>query len=149
MRSFLTIELDTTPPTIDIQASSHAFQGELVEVIITSDKLLDDWHEVYIIDSNGNKHDYNFNIYEDKAYGLINCSKLPFGLSTLSMVFRDDVWNRSKIYSKNITVKSSNQLMYLEIGDSVRSNDINDGVKNINANEHIRGIDVSDKDRNN
>lgn len=126
MSNYITLELDTTEPILEIYSPSYTIREVDVEVSITSNESLDNWQETYLIDENGIRHDYNFHIEGNQIVGLLNFNGFPLGLARLYIRVRDEVHNISSVYSKIITIRNSISLLKLNILDFNRKIEIAD-----------------------
>ena len=141
MSSFLYIELDTTPPEIEIIAPSYTTTDLLNTIKIEADENISDYQEIYVIDSNGDRHDYTFK--KEKAnllIGQISFFNFPFGLSTIYVRLKDNVDNTSELISKSIIIRETLTLLTLDIKDSAKSMTINE--------EDINPIRIDDSSQN-
>lgn len=139
--SYITIQLDTTEPTLNIYAPSYVTIDMQVDILIESDERLDDWQEIYVIDQDGKRHDYTFKITNNRITGVINTNTYPVGLATLYVTVRDEVHNVSRQHEKVITVRETFQSLELEINDSALQLDIYDG----NLKMDIKDSDVNEQ----
>lgn len=130
MPSYVVIEFDRTPPTIEIYSPSYTTRDLENEIIIQSSERIGDYKEVYIIDQNGIRHDYVFSVKDDKLVGIVKFSDFPFGIATIYAQLKDDVGNLSNLVQKNIEIKESLSLLY--IVDSHKSLNIDDDSSQMN-----------------
>jgi hypothetical protein len=129
MPSYVYIEIDRTPPMIEIYAPSYTTNELLNEITIESNEDISDYQEIYVIDSIGNRHDYTFEIEGNKAVGIIKFSNIPIGISTIYARLKDDVGNISNRVYKPINIKES--LTLLTISSSQKIRPIGASVKEI------------------
>ena len=110
MSSYVYLELDRTPPIIEIYAPSYTTKDLVNEIIIQSnEKSSLSQNEIYAIDSNGDRHEYTFDYMDDinQFVGLIKFSNFPVGIATIYARVRDEVGNMSNRVSKSINIKES------------------------------------------
>ena len=101
--NYVTITLDTTPPTLIINMSNTVQKGNTESIIIISSENIGSVYELYIIDSNSDRYDLTFSIVDNLLFGSVNFN-YELGLSTLYVRVRDDVLNLSSLYSKQFTI---------------------------------------------
>ncbi|QOV08260.1 putative Ig-like domain-containing protein [Bacillus phage Kirov] len=119
---YIIVELDTTAPTIEIYAPAYTTREASVEVTIDANETLGTQNEIYIIDENGNRHDYTFDRFGNQMVGVIDFNGFPLGLARLFVRVRDEVDNVSELYEKVITIRESLTILSLDISDSKKSN---------------------------
>lgn len=166
MSSYIILELDTTPPEIEIYAPSYTTTELFNEITIVSNENLSDYQEVYVIDSNGIRHNYTFHKEKDNEYvGIIKFTLFPVGMAKLCARLMDDVGNLSNIAEKPIEIKESLTILTLDINDRhtglsvnesmanmvTKDNQSNTNIKersmNIDSNEKSIKIEISDRKR--
>lgn len=134
-KSYVIIELDTTPPKINIYAPKYVTKDMKVEIIVESDKKIIP-KEIYIVDSRGIKREYTFSIEDyNKLIGILSFHDYPFGLSTIYVRVEDEVGNVSNIKSFTLEVKKTLSNMELKIDDYSRNIHTNLDIMNIDAND--------------
>lgn len=103
------LNLDTTAPTVDIDAPKYAFQGGIDGISIKSDERLSSFQDIYAIDSEGQKHEFVFKLSEDKQkyIGTISFNEFPFGEATVYIRISDEVGNTTDVHKINLNVISS------------------------------------------
>lgn len=147
MASYIYLELDTTPPEIEIYAPSYTTTDVLNEIVINSvdDKEIVS-HEIYVIDSNGNRHDYTFQKSEDgtQYIGIVVFSLFPIGMTTIYAQMTDDVGNISNIVERSFEIKESLTTLVLNIEDKQYENTIKDSDMNIETIDKSMIIDGKD-----
>ena len=105
MSSWFTLEFDSTPPSLLVDMPTRTIPQNVVEIEIKSNEPLATYQEIYIIDVIGNRRNYIFNKLDDYTYyGLIDFQTYPFGIATLYCRLKDEVFNESELYSKNINI---------------------------------------------
>ena len=101
-----TLELDTTPPQVSITAPHITVPGIYVEINVIANEDLDQWQEVYVIDSAGTRHDLTFQHQGDRLYGLYDFWNCEIGIATIYARVRDEVHNQSILTSHTIEIAS-------------------------------------------
>jgi len=92
MPSFFLLELDTTAPTISIALPTWTTRTT-VPVIITSNEDLDNFQDIYMVDSEGNRFDSTFLYLNDSFEGIVDFSSAASGRATIYARLRDTVRN--------------------------------------------------------
>ncbi len=92
MPSFFLLELDTTAPTISIALPTWTTRTT-VPVIITSNEDLDNFQDIYMVDSQGNRFDSTFLYLDDSFEGIVDFSSAASGRATIYARLRDTVRN--------------------------------------------------------
>jgi len=92
MPSFFLLELDTTAPTISIALPTWTTRTT-VPVIITSNEDLDNFQDIYMVDSEGNRFDSTFLYLDDSFEGIVDFSSAASGRATIYARLRDTVRN--------------------------------------------------------
>lgn len=105
-QSWLQVELDLTPPTVQIHAPSILLTKSIEAITIEANEALDTKHSIYIIDSLGTRHDYTFTLEANKntLFNNINFEDFPNGIATIFVVVYDEVLNKSSLYKKSINI---------------------------------------------
>lgn len=148
MTSYVLIELDTTPPDINIYVPSYTTNDLTNEIIIESNESLSNYQEVYVIDSNGDKHDYVFEKVSDKQFlGIVKFANFPMGTSTIYARMKDEVDNLSEIASKSFVIKESLTLLVLDIKDLQRDIESIDKSMKIDIKDSSREMKINENDR--
>lgn len=103
-KSYFTLELDTTPPTVEIIAPHYTTLNVSNNIIVFANEKLDLWQEVYAIDAAGDRHDFIFAHDGNQFVGLIDFSTAAIGITTVYARVRDTVHNVSALVSATINV---------------------------------------------
>lgn len=140
MSSFVYIEFDRTPPTVEIYAPSYTTVDLVNEITIeANENITSDHQEIYVIDSNGIRHDYTFEKgLDNQLVGLIKFAEYPLGIVTIYAKIKDEVDNFSNLVSKSITLKENLTLLKLDIRDSSRL---------VNIKEYARDVVVRERNK--
>lgn len=122
MANYFLLELDTTPPIIEIYAPSYVTRESNAEVVIQSDGCLSLYQDIYVIDSVGTRRDYTFNYNEtlQQYIGVLNFKDYPLGEITIYAQLQDDVWNMSEKVYQTIVIKESLTRMSLDMADQLK-----------------------------
>lgn len=135
MSSFFAIQLDTTPPQIEIISPSYTTQYSLIEIRIQSNEPLEQSQEIYIIDSIGNRHDLTF-LYQTTEYvGYVSFNNYPVGIGTIYARLTDEVGNVSELTSKTINIVKSE---YLKMKPSISAMKHNSNIRTMKSNYVIK-----------
>lgn len=144
--SWILLELDTTPPEIEIYSPRYTTREIENEIRIVSNEKLSTYQDIYVIDSQGNRHDYTFQYNEDEFIGHIRFNELPYGICTIYAQLKDEVDNFSPLVSKSIEIKESLSRLNLTIDDSIRNLQISDTVRNLTISDKVRDVQIYDTD---
>lgn len=148
MASYIKLELDTMPPKINIYLPPYTTNQSINEIIIESDESLSNYQDIYVIDSNGNRHDYNFEKTNDNQFeGIVKFSDLPIGIAVIYARMKDEVDNFSDIVSKSFVIKESLTLLYLDISNSQRDIKSIDVSRLVESKELIMEAKINENDR--
>lgn len=134
--NYFVLELDTTSPVIEIQCPDYTTQREPLPIVIQADEALDSWHDVFIIDSQGTRHDVIITLNGDRFEGSISFNGVHHGMATIFARSRDEVFNVSNIAQKAILVLADAEV-FLEIS-------ISEGQAEIQLVEAIMPVLVSE-----
>lgn len=134
-KSYVFIELDTTAPQVNIFAPSYTTQDIVNQITIEANEKVSN-HEVWIVDSEGKRHDYVFTKIKDNEFlGLVRLNNLPFGISTIYARLSDDVGNISEIASHSFTIKESLSKMFVKVNDSISKTMVSDRTMKIKVGD--------------
>jgi hypothetical protein len=147
-QSYIVLELDTTPPEIEIYAPRYTTREILNEIKIISNEKLSAFQDIYIIDSKNNRHDYTFEYSENEFIGFVQFNELSYGMATIYVTVKDEVYNRSALVSKTIEIKESLSRLNVSISDSFRSVTIKEHARNIKTEKCSRNMNTSEQIRN-
>lgn len=111
MNSVIEIQLDTTPPKVEIYAPNYYTIGTEMEITIQADEQLDYYYESYIEDRNGNRYNLNLKHEGDKFIGNVKLLNVSQGIMNVVAVVRDEVHNVSEKISKQIRVFPKSELL--------------------------------------
>lgn len=150
MSSYIVLELDTTPPEIDVYCPSYTTTDLSNEItIVSNNDILAESQEIYVIDSNGERHDYTFQRERDNEFvGIVKFALFPIGMATIYVRMVDDVGNVSNLISKSFEIKESLTILTLDINDKKSNIDIENKSKNIMINSKSTNANVNDFDLN-
>lgn len=121
MSSFLTIELDTTSPKIEINTASKVIVGTNSVININSNEALSSFQNIYIIDSSKIVRNYTFAMRSPtELVGAVRFSDYGIGIATIYAQLEDEVGNISELATFEIEVLPSSAVLSLRIKDSIR-----------------------------
>jgi hypothetical protein len=104
MSSWFSLELDLTPPSLEIIAPQYTLKDISTSITITSNEPLLNWQDIYIVDSNNIRHDLTF-LYEDDQFSAnVTLNDLSYGIATIYCQLKDTVDNQSSLMSKSINI---------------------------------------------
>jgi hypothetical protein len=139
MASYVVLNIDTTSPNIEIYAPSYTTTDILNEIVVQADESLSlDYYELYAIDSNGIRYNYDFLLDDDRFIGHVKFADMPVGsIITFYAKVMDKVGNVSNLIEKAIHIADSITLLKLEISDR--------DIANVEIDDKSRSVEVSDK----
>jgi hypothetical protein len=142
-QSWIEVELDLIPPTVEIFAPSIIISQSFETITIEANENLDVQHSIYIIDSLGKRHDYTFYLETERKFvNSISFENIPKGLATLFVTVDDEVLNKSSIYKKSINVGN----VQVEDVEDVKLNlELKEKVNEILLNEHVNELILSEQ----
>ncbi|MBU8908490.1 hypothetical protein [Desertibacillus haloalkaliphilus] len=140
MPSSFVLELDTTPPTLEITAPSYTVPSQETEIIIEANEPLDEFQDIYIIDGKGTRHDVIFQFGKDHFYGKLSFSQMSIGIATIYVRLKDEVHNLSAVYEKTIDIKYAAHI-FLNVFDSNRLMDVSASDRKIRYKEWNRKVE--------
>lgn len=111
MVSVIFLELDTTAPILKIFAPNYTTRSSNTPILVESNEPIANEQEIYIIDSQGKKHDLTFTHNGDTLHGELSFSGYPLGIATLNIRLMDSVYNKSDIYSHSFAIIESEVLI--------------------------------------
>jgi hypothetical protein len=79
----------------------------ITPIMIQANESLSSYQELYIIDSEGNRHDLTFSHEGDALMGELSLNGYPVGIATLYVRLKDEVDNLSSIYSFAFHIENS------------------------------------------
>jgi len=140
--NYFILELDTTPPVIEIESPDYTTKREPLPIIIQANDALDSWHDVFIIDSQGTRHNVILTLNGDKLEGFISFNDVHHGVATIFARTRDEVFNVSNIAQKSILVMAE---VFLEIliSEAVMALVSAEETQDIETGESAREIELS------
>lgn len=144
MSSFVYIELDTKSPNLEIYAPSYTTTDLDNTIILESDESLSGFQEIYLIDSEGVRHDYTFNNDGNMLIGKVNFTNFPLGIATIYARVKDEVDNVSELISKLIDIKESLSLLRLDIQHRIMSIDTNNKSAIIGIEDRVANIEIGE-----
>ena len=122
MSSFLTVNLDTTKPSVEIYAPNYVATNSIMEVIVMANEDLDIFQDIYM-SYEGVSVPLTFSQENNKFKGLVSLHGIPEGKLEISVQVRDTVYNMSDkvvktinaLENKGLKLKIENKISYLDI----------------------------------
>jgi len=108
MSSYFILELDTTPPILEIIMPNYTIRFLETDIILSTNEDAMEFQDIYFIDSSGKKHSATFFQDNDVFTYKTNFSGFSIGIATLYCRLKDSVGNLSQEYSKTINVLKGN-----------------------------------------
>ena len=143
MSSFVYIELDTTPPEVQVYSPSYTTKDLINTIIIESNEPTSDARETYVVDSNGVRHEFTFKKEEaNLLIGEISFFGFPMGTVTIYVRLEDEVGNMSELVSRSIEIKETLSLLKLTIKDNSRELSIHNFERESLINNSCMNIDI-------
>lgn len=147
MSSFFELELDTTAPEVTVYSPNYTLPNIETEIIIESNETVDEWQDVYIMDSKGTRHDLIFLKSGENQYtGKIYFSDYPLGIARIYAQLRDEVFNLSNIAIETIEIKPRARIFIIS-EEQARNIDLSEAIRNIDVEKYVRDLIVIDKTR--
>lgn len=144
MGAFFTLELDTTAPIAEIHAPEYTSRADATVITVTANELLCTYQEVYLIDSEGTKHDVTFLYNDESFHGELYLNDYPFGLTTVYARVKDEVDNVSNLVSKTFRIFSDSVVhMKLDVKTRINHLDIRNFARNVEVKSHINDVQVN------
>jgi len=142
--NYFILELDTTSPVIEIECPDYTTKREPLPIIIQANEALDSWHDVFIIDSQGTRHNVILTLNGDRFEGFISFNDAHYGVATIFARTRDEVFNVSNIAQKSIVVMADAEV-FLEIliSEAVMALVSTEEAQDIETSESAREIELS------
>lgn len=99
MSSYFTLELDTTPPKIELFGMNYTAKGADYDIEIRSSEPLMLWQDIYIIDSSGSRIDVTLSFSDDRTAlkGTVTFRDVKAGLASIYAQLKDEVGNLSNL----------------------------------------------------
>ena len=101
MSSFLTVNLDTTKPSVEIYAPNYVATNSIMEVLIVANEDLDIYQDVQMVYGDISTP-LIFSQENNKFKGLVSLHGVPEGILEISVQVRDTVYNMSDKVVKTI-----------------------------------------------
>lgn len=147
MTSYVLIELDTSPPIIEIFAPRYVTRDSLNTITITSSEPLSNYQDIYALDSYGTRVNFTLQKISDVEYtGIIQFGDFQIGIIQLYARMKDDVDNFSNVISIPIEIKLSIAQATVDTNDENLSNILMDEIEpNIKLDSYSKeNIDTND-----
>lgn len=143
MSSYVIIELDRTPPAIEINAPKYSTTVSYNIITIDCSESIGS-QEIYVIDSLGVRHDYIFEVEGNKLIGNIRFINFPIGIVELYAKITDDVGNISNLISTAINVMEPSPLE-MDLFESISNLDENNFTQELAINDSVSLINILEK----
>lgn len=121
MANYFFLELDTTPPNIEIYIPSYTNQNNYEEIRIVSNEILSYKQNFYIIDGYGQRYDLNLEYKDTEFIGKYRFNLIPLGIVSIYAQVEDETGNKSDLIYKTINIIDSPRLI---LQDNLRTTDI-------------------------
>ena len=137
--SHILLELDTTPPIINLYAPRYTINDSINVITIESNEKLAHYQDITLTDSQNNTHALTFQRESDTRYiGEINFNNFPLGEVYISAKMKDEVDNLSATVSAVIEIKANIEAIRVKINDST--------IVNSNLQSKLRNeVKINDK----
>ncbi len=155
--NYFILELDTTSPVIEIECPEYTTKREPLPIIIQADEALDSWHDVFIIDSQGTRHDVIITLNGDRFEGSISFNGVHHGMATIFARSRDEVFNVSNIAQKSIFVMADAEVLLdiliseetadIQITEATMPIQLSEAVMALVSAEETQDIETGESDR--
>lgn len=109
-QSYILLTLDTTAPDVELLLPNFTTNQARTEIRVVANESLLPWHEIYVIDSLGRRHNLTFKHEDDEFVGVVVFSDYPMGIATVYATVKDSVGNQSALVSKSIRIVESETL---------------------------------------
>jgi len=158
MASWFNLELDTTPPHIDINIPNRSIPQNVIEIIITSNEVLSAYQDISIVDAaNVTRYYTFFASNENTLMGYVDLQNYEIGMATIYVRLKDEVLNLSDVRSASINIGYLTEEIY-EAHTSLLRRDLNLtescrllktvlSERNCISSEIVRNIDINVKTR--
>jgi hypothetical protein len=143
MSSYFTLELDTTPPYIEMSTQDTAFPDSIIQVLISSNEPLGEYQDIYLIDSAKVTHNLIFKKINSYMYeGFIDFSSVSLGISRLYARLDDTVSNLSNVALADILVAKDATFVSIFTEIVVRELDTETLGSDISIEAMVRPVDI-------
>lgn len=125
MAGYFALELDTTGPQIEIYAPKYTDKHSNNLIRIVSNEKMSSFQDIYIIDSQGARHDVIFSFDGDKTFtGNVVFSDYSIGVATIYAQLKDEVNNLSNLVDFPISIITStyNFMLRLSMSEETKDN---------------------------
>lgn len=150
MTSYIILTLDTTAPNVEVLIPNYTTQQIRTEIRLVANEPLGEWQEIYVIDSQGDRHDLTFlHDNETNEYvGQVFFEGYPLGIATIYATLVDEVGNKSPLVSKSFKIVKSD-ILEVSLSEIIREVVI-DGLLLyiVNEKEDIADVSIKVENRN-
>lgn len=158
MASFFQLELDTTPPVLEIFSPNNASAREHTRIRVQADEMLSTYQNIYAVDDAGNRQDIVFN-YGGTYFETDVTFNFDNKLVTIVAQLKDTVDNLSDVVTKAIRIINGKPLTLsideqdreinlqalhrkAETGEAVQKAVEKTRVTTVHTGEAVRRLDV-------
>jgi hypothetical protein len=142
MASYITLELDTTSPTVEIYAPNNTTVNTDTFYTISANEPLLNIQEFYFLDAKKQRHDVTLKYTGNGFEGIISYNNFAEGMATFVVQVYDEVMNKSKRYAHNINVEETRD-MKLELEMTPRQLAIKHTERKVDLIHQDRVVKVS------
>lgn len=146
MASFFMLELDTTPPAVSITVPNYTIPHVDTEIMVVANEPLDNFQEIYIVDSAGVRHDAIFEFQGDSFRGVVDFCDCALGIATIYARVRDEVHNLSEVAMATIDVKQAAKV-FISITEKSREIAAREKTMPLTISENQRDIAITETTR--
>lgn len=148
MASYFTLNLDTTPPIIEIIAPPYNHIYDYFNITIQSNEALSAYQEIYFISPSNMRIDCIFKHEGDKFVGVVSLNEK--GIYTLYATLKDEVLNESIKVSQQILLISPKilliipheEIMGMTTSEVTRDISLSELTMNVSTEESTREISL-------
>lgn len=141
MSSFLTVNLDTTKPSVEIYAPNYVATNSIMEVLIVANEDLDIFQDIYM-SYEGVSVPLTFSQKNNKLKGLISLHGIPEGKLEISVQVRDVVHNLSDKVVKTVNALENKGL---KLESKVSCQEVKCNHKSFSPTVKITPLDIKTK----
>lgn len=141
MSSFLTVNLDTTKPSVEIYAPEYVATNSIMEIMVMANEDLDIFQDIYM-SYEGVSVPLTFSQENNKFKGLVSLHGIPEGMLEISVQVRDVVHNLSDKVVKTVNALESKRL---KLENKVYCQEVKCNHKSFSPKTKITPLDVKTK----
>ena len=141
MSSFLTVNLDTTKPSVEIYAPNYVATNSIMEVLIVANEDLDIYQDVQMVYGDISIP-LIFSQENNKLKGLVSLHGVPEGILEISVQVRDVVHNLSDKVVKTVNALENKGL---KLESKVSCQEVKCNHKSFSPTVKITPLDIKTK----